>query len=150
MAERIKWQIKYFDELTIHELYNLLYLRCKVFEVEQNAPYLDTDYKDQKAMHLMGYIGEKMIVYCRLFRPGDYFDEASIGRVVSEPEFRKLGYGHQLIDKAIDVLNEEWNETLIVISAQLYLKEFYENHGFKQDSEPYLEDGIPHIRMKRG
>lgn len=150
MCKEINWVTKSFYELTLDELYSILYLRCKVFEVEQNSPYLDTDYKDQKALHIMGYLGEKLIVYCRIFQSGDYFDEAAIGRVVSDAEYRRFGYGHQLMDKAIAVLNEAWNETTIVISAQLYLKEFYEKHGFVQISDTYLEDGIPHIRMKRG
>jgi ElaA protein len=38
------------------------------------------------------------------------------------------------------------NQT-IKIGAQLYLKKFYEDFGFKQIGEGYLEDGIPHIHM---
>lgn len=149
MGKEIVWNVKLFNELTIDELYNILYLRCKVFEVEQNCPYLDADYKDQKAMHVMGYVDDKLIAYCRLFRPGDYFDEASIGRVVAEKEYRRYGYGHQLMDKAIELLAQVWNENRIVISAQHYLKKFYETHGFLAISDIYLEDNIPHIRMRR-
>jgi len=146
----VKWVVKPFNELTIDELYNILYLRCKVFEVEQNSPYLDTDYKDQKAMHVMGYIDDKLVVYCRLFRAGDYFEEASIGRVVADEEFRSFGYGHQLMDKAITTLAKIWGEERITISAQLYLQRFYENHGFIKVSDVYSEDNIPHIRMRKG
>lgn len=146
----VKWVVKSFSELTIDELYNILYLRCKVFEVEQNSPYLDTDYKDQKAIHVMGYVEGNMAVYCRLFRAGDYFDEAAIGRVVADTEYRRFGYGHQLMDKAIDLLVDIWGEYKVTISAQLYLREFYESHGFVKVSDVYLEDGIPHIRMKKG
>lgn len=146
----IKWIIKYFDQLNIDELYNVLYLRNEVFVLEQQAPYLDTDYKDQKALHIQGYLDGKLVVYCRLFRPGDYFDEACIGRVVASAEYRKYGYGHQLMDKAIEVMESEFGETRITISAQLYLQKFYESHGFVRTSDTYLEDGIPHIQMKRG
>jgi len=117
--------------------------------MEQDAPYLDTDYKDQKAIHLHGYIGNKLIAYCRLFRSGDYFPEASIGRVIVEKEYRKAGYGHDLMKKAIELEEKLLGETEITISAQQYLKQFYESHGFEQTSEMYLEDGLPHIEMKK-
>lgn len=148
MTDKIKWHIDYFDELDIHKLYNLLYLRADIFVVEQECPYLDPDNKDQRALHLQGYLGERLVAYCRLFKPGDYFTEASIGRVVVAADFRKSGYGHQLMDKAIELQASLLNETRITISGQLYLKKFYESHGFVQTSETYLEDNIPHIQMK--
>ena len=148
MTDKIKWHIDYFDELDIHKLYNLLYLRADIFVVEQECPYLDPDNKDQRALHLQGYLGERLVAYCRLFKPGDYFTEASIGRVVVAADFRKSGYGHQLMDKAIELQASLLNETRITISGQLYLKKFYESHGFVQTSDAYLEDNIPHIQMK--
>ncbi len=148
MADTITWYVDYFDDLDIHKLYNLLYLRAEIFVVEQECPYLDPDNKDQKALHLQGYLGEKLVAYCRLFKPGDYFTEASIGRVVVAADFRKYGYGHQLMTKAIELQASLMNETQITISGQLYLKKFYESHGFIQTSETYLEDNIPHIQMK--
>jgi ElaA protein len=50
---------------------------------------------------------------------------------------------------SIEAIKENFNETAITISAQEYLKKFYESHGFIQTSEMYLEDDIPHIQMKR-
>ena len=35
----------------------------------------------------------------------------------------------------------------IKISAQTYLKKFYEKQGFIQKGENYMEDGIPHCAM---
>ena len=49
MKKELVWKVSRFEELTINELYEILHLRCKIFVVEQDAPYLDTDYKDQKA-----------------------------------------------------------------------------------------------------
>jgi len=149
MNNKLKWIIKYFQQLTIGQLYDILYLRNEVFVVEQQAAYLDTDYKDQKALHVLGYVDDKLAVYCRLFKAGDYFDEASIGRVVASPRYRKYGYGHLLMDKAIELMKTDLNEDIITISAQLYLQKFYESHGFERMSETYLEDGIPHIQMKK-
>lgn len=149
MTDTIRWVVDRFEDLDIYKLYNLLHLRADVFVVEQNFPYLDTDDKDQKALHLQGYVGDKLVAYCRLFKKGDYFEEASIGRVVVSADYRKYAYGHQLMEKALELVESILNETEITISAQLYLKAFYESHGFIQTTEPYLEDDIPHIQMKR-
>ncbi len=149
MRNPIIWKVSAFEELSIDDLYAILHLRGKVFVMEQNAPYLDMDYKDQNALHLHGYIDGKLIAYCRLFKSGGYFEEASIGRVIVEEEFRRYGYGHELMTKAIEVTEEILQETAIKISAQHHLKRFYETHGFSQIGEMYIEDTIPHIRMER-
>ncbi len=140
-------EAKYFSELSTDELYALLQLRSEVFVVEQNCVYQDIDYKDQKALHILGYKGEKLVAYTRLFKGGDYFEYASIGRVVVQEDERKFGYGHDIIKASVTAISEEYRETTIKISAQTYLKKFYETHGFQQTGDGYLEDGIPHIAM---
>jgi ElaA protein len=144
----IHWQIKSFNELTTIQLYQILQLRSEVFVVEQNCVYQDMDFKDQKALHVLGTDNYKIIAYCRLFQPGDYFENASIGRVVVHPKYREKKLGHDLMKTAIAAIFEHFKETKITISAQLYLKKFYESHGFITTSEVYLEDDIPHIEMK--
>ena len=145
----LKWKIKRFEALSVSELYNLLQLRSEVFVVEQNCVYQDVDGKDAKALHLIGEDNCQTIAYARLFKPNDYFDEASIGRVVVKQLYREKQLGHVLMKEAIEAIVSEFSETKITISAQLYLKKFYESHGFIQTSETYLEDDIPHIQMKR-
>lgn len=149
MKESIIWKIKRFKELSLQELYELLKLRSLVFVVEQNCIYQDIDGKDEKALHLIGTIENEIVAYARLFKPGDYFENASIGRVVIHPEARNYKFGHKMMEEAIEGINNHFNENKITISAQLYLKNFYESHGFLQTSEMYLEDDIPHIEMKR-
>lgn len=147
--EKIAWVVSRFDQLTLTNLYDIINLRCRVFVVEQDIPYIDLDYKDQKAVHLCGYIDGKLVAYCRLFKHGDYFEDACIGRVVVDKDYRRHGYGHDLIRKAIELVSDLLGEDVITISAQLYLKSFYEGHGFVPVSEQYLEDTLPHIRMTR-
>lgn len=149
MPQTLTWLVDSFEELDIHKLYKILHLRADVFVVEQETPYLDVDNKDQKAIHVQGYLENELVAYCRLFKRGDYFEAASIGRVIVAPKYRKYGYGNELMQKAIELEKTLLNETEITISGQLYLKRFYESHGFVATSEPYLEDGIPHIEMKR-
>lgn len=145
----LEWKIRRFEALTTLELYNLLQLRSEVFIVEQKCPYQDVDNKDQKALHLIGEDNAETVAYARLFKPKDYFEEASIGRVVVKPSYRDKKLGHILMREAIYFMKHQFGETKITISAQLYLKKFYESHGFIQTSETYLEDDIPHIEMKR-
>jgi ElaA protein len=146
----MEFEIKRFNELTVQELYNLLQLRAEVFVVEQNCVYQDVDGKDEKAIHVLGYFEGNLAAYTRIFDKGYYFDEASIGRVVTAPKYRSMKFGHDLMQVSIDAVVEFFEETAITISAQEYLKKFYEGHGFVQTSEMYLEDDIPHIQMKRG
>jgi ElaA protein len=144
----IKWVTKKFDALSVVELYQILRLRSEIFVVEQNCVYQDLDNKDQKALHLLGEYDGKIIAYSRLFKAGDYFDCSSIGRVVVAANYRDKKFGHELIKQGIAEIRNHFNEENITISAQLYLKKFYETHGFIQTSEMYLEDDIPHIEMK--
>ena len=138
---------KTFSELTTDELYALLQLRSEVFVVEQNCVYQDIDYKDQKAVHILGFKNEKLIGYTRIFKSGDYFNEASIGRVVIAKNERSFKYGHLIIQHSIEAVYQYFKETIIKISAQQHLKNFYETHQFVQVGEWYLEDDIPHIPM---
>lgn len=144
----IQFYIKKFEALSIHELYGILKLRSVVFVVEQNCVYQDIDDKDSKALHLIGTIDNSIVAYSRLFKPQDYFENACIGRVVIDPNYRARKWGHLLIQKGIEGIKQHFNETKITISAQLYLQKFYESNGFVKTSEVYLEDGIDHIEMK--
>lgn len=143
------FKIKPFKGLSTDELYQLLQLRSEVFVVEQNCVYQDIDGKDPKAIHVIGEFEGEIVAYCRIFNAGDYFDQASIGRVVVKESFRDRKWGHDLIKEAIVAVEKHFGTSQITISAQLYLKKFYESHGFVQTSEEYLEDGIPHIEMKK-
>ena len=140
---------KKFNELTTQQLYELLQLRSEVFVVEQDCVYQDIDGKDQKALHILGYKNEKLVAYTRLFKPGDYFKKSSIGRVVVLKKERQHKYGYDIMEASINAINKHYNETEIKISAQVYLKKFYNNLEFKEIGEEYLEDGIPHIAMMR-
>ena len=144
----MNWHYKHFDRLTTAELYALLQLRSKVFVVEQNCPYQDLDNKDQKAVHLWysDHTGA-ILACCRLLPQGVSYTEASIGRVVTDPEARGRNIGRELMERAIRYVHEHWPATTIRIGAQLYLKQFYESLSFVQASEVYLEDNIPHIEM---
>ena len=145
----LRFTCKFFDELTIGELYEIMALRQIVFVVEQDCPYLDADGKDLKCWHFMGRNDAgKLLVYARLLPEGvSYPAYVSIGRVVSSPEARGSGAGRQLMQAAMAQMGVLFPNQPIRIGAQQYLIKFYESIGFQLDGEMYLEDGIPHVEM---
>ncbi|NQX86115.1 MAG: GNAT family N-acetyltransferase [Flavobacteriaceae bacterium] len=140
-------QVKSFSDLSIIELYSMLQLRSEVFVVEQDCVYQDIDGKDKNALHVIGCKNDSIVAYTRIFKPGDYFEFASIGRVVVAANERKHKYGYDIMKASIDAIQSFYNENNIKISAQIYLARFYNNLGFKEIGKTYLEDGIPHIAM---
>ena len=147
---QLHWVYKNFGELSVDELYAILQLRNEVFSVEQNCVYQDADDKDQPAYHLCGWDGNKLAAYCRILPKGISYGHPSIGRVVTSPQYRKEGYGREMMQLAVRKTIEQFNDPVIIISAQLYLQHFYESIGFVQVSDTYMEDGIPHIKMQYG
>lgn len=142
--------VKTFNELTTEELYQILRLRSEVFVVEQDCVYQDVDNKDQKALHIMGIKDGEVVAYTRVFEPGDYFDNVSIGRVVVSQSQRKYGLGKQIMQASLAAINQRFPDKPTEISAQSYLLKFYTELGFNAIGEEYLEDGIPHRRMLKG
>lgn len=145
----IRWQWSPFSALSLPALYAALQLRQRVFVVEQACPFLDADGLDDLAWHLLGWADDVLAAYVRVFAPGTVFPEASIGRVVTHPDLRRTGTGRALMAEAIRRTGALAPGAPIRIGAQRYLEEFYAGFGFRICSEPYIEDGIPHIHMLR-
>ena len=154
------WQWSTFANLSVTELYALLRLRSAVFVVEQNCVFQDLDGADAQAMHLLGFAAQSsagsvaqpqqaLLAYARCFPPGVKFAEASIGRVLTAPGVRGSGLGHALMDRAVTALCAQWGAQPIRIGAQAQLANFYAGHGFVDQGQPYIEDGIAHLEMLR-
>ncbi len=148
----MKWILKKFDELSVHELHDILQLRINVFVVEQDCPYPELDGKDMMAYHFYAITedgSEKVVAYTRIFAPGDYYKEAAIGRVVVHQNYRKDGLGNELMSRSVQQIESLFNVKTIKIGAQTYLQKFYESLGFESTGQNYIEDGIPHMYMIR-
>ncbi|NND15278.1 MAG: GNAT family N-acetyltransferase [Eudoraea sp.] len=139
--------VKSFQELSKDELYELLNARTEIFVVEQECPYQEVDYMDQKALHILGKEEGELIAYCRAFKGGDHMKEASIGRVLVKQEHRKRGLGKVIMEASMDAVRSAFKTNTMAVSAQQYLRQFYNELGFSEVGEPYLEDDIPHIKM---
>jgi ElaA protein len=132
----------------VYELYRILQLRQEVFIVEQNCVYLDADDKDIDAYHVLGIDADGVIqAHTRLLDRGVSYEEySSIGRVVNGKAVRSSGEGKRLMQYSIGKIQEIYPGP-IKIGAQAYLKKFYEDLGFVDLNQPYLEDNIPHLKM---
>ena len=136
---------KTFPELTTSELYDLLRIRSEVFVVEQDCVYQDMDYDDQPAIHLWLTEDDRIVALCRVCPAGTHMQEVSIGRVITTE--RGKGYGKQMMLAGIEAARQHFGAVRIDIEAQEYARGFYEQVGFRQSSDPFILDGIPHIKM---
>lgn len=147
----LHWQIAPFASLTLQQLYAILRLRQEVFVVEQTCPYLDADGEDQHAIHLWAEdAGGKVVAYARLFLPDSGHLFARIGRVLTSASVRRQGVGIELMQRAIDWLEQQAPSRPIRLAAQVYLLAFYKSFNFMPIGDEYLEDDIPHQDMERG
>ena len=137
--------VKRFEELTNNELYDILKLRVNTFVVEQHCPYPELDDKDQDALHVFLRDEEGIQAYLRVMDKGVSSEQVSIGRVVAVT--RRKGYGSRVLEEGMSVAAEYFQADKIYLEAQTYARGLYEKHGFRQISEVFLEDGIPHIKM---
>ncbi len=147
----LTWKTLPFAQLTTFQLYELMRLRVDVFVVEQVCPYPELDGKDtlEGVYHLLGYQENELVACARLLPAGTTYDNVSIGRVITKQNSRGDGLGHKLLGEALANCERLWPGRTIDIGAQEHLSQFYANHGFTVISDSYLEDGIPHVDMRR-
>ena len=137
--------VKTFDELSTRELYDLLRLRVDVFVVEQHCPYPELDGRDEAALHVWLQDETGIQAYLRIMDRGVSSEYISVGRVIAAK--RRMGLGTRILAEGIRLARERFSAEQIYLEAQVYAKGLYEKQGFRVISEPFLEDGIPHVKM---
>jgi len=146
----MRWTCVPFGELSVDQLYDLLALRSEVFVVEQNCVFLDIDGLDRHTWHLLGMDeAGRLLAYTRLIPPGLKAPDALIGRVVTSPAARGGGTGRALMGESVAQCERLWPGHAITLHAQAHLERFYAGFGFRPVGQPYVEDGIPHIEMRK-
>ena len=140
--------ILHYSELDRDTLYDILELRMSVFVVEQDCAYMDIDGRDVDAYHMICRENGEIKGYLRILKPGAFFKEASIGRVIAVD--RRRGIATEMVSSAVDFIRDTLHEGRIRIESQVYAAGLYEKLGFVKDGEEFLEDGIPHIQMTYG
>lgn len=137
--------IKHFSELTNEELYDILKARVDVFVVEQKCPYPEIDGKDKDAYHMILRDERGIAAYLRVLKSGVSFPEPALGRILTTRRGEELGA--RIVSEGIKFAEEKLGAEKIRIEAQVYARGFYEKLGFRQCSEPFMDDGIEHIEM---
>lgn len=144
------WSCLPFDALTPLQLYQALRLRAQVFVLEQECVFVDPDGFDRQAWHLMAHdSGGELQAYARLLPAGVKAAEPVIGRVITTSPLRGTGLGHELMRRSLLECEQLWPGQDLSLSAQARLQAFYAGHGFEPVGDEYIEDGIPHIHMRR-
>lgn len=141
----MKLKVKYFNELTTTELYEILKSRNEIFVVEQNCIYQDLDDIDYRSLHIFYESNERIEAYLRVFVKDSASNTVQMGRVLTLTH--GTGLGGQLLKEGISQIKEKLNPSSIYIEAQCYATGFYEREGFVISSDEFLEDGIPHVEM---
>ncbi len=136
--------IKFFDELTNKELYNILKLRCEVFVVEQKCIYNDMDDVDIRSLHVFYTKDDTAHACLRIIPMEDGI--VKIGRVCTLQ--KRTGLGTELLIQGINAAKTKLNAKKIIIHAQSYVENFYAKQGFKTVSDEFMEEGIPHVKME--
>lgn len=149
---QLEWRWKAFDDLTTAEVYAMLAARSAVFVVEQNCLYADIDGLDTQAWHLFafgpGASRPPLASYLRVLLPDAENTDIRIGRVLTTAEFRGIGLGNAMLERALTHIRAQWPGTPIRLHAQAHLQAFYGAFGFAPISDIHEEDGIPHVWMR--
>lgn len=141
------WQVKKFAELSVNELYQILYLRTATFVVDQKRIYQEVDNRDQKAIHIFD-LGPKgqILAYARVFLI-DHGQRVSFGRVVTSKKIRGQGVGGQLLKRIMQVIKKYYPDKKISIESQVQVQGFYRQVGFKSEGQAFIYKSTPHIKM---
>ena len=146
--ERV-WTFLPFSELAGEDVYDVLKLRASVFVVEQECAYLDPDGLDLTAWHGLCREDGDLVAYQRCLPPDmTSGDDSALGRIVVDPAQRGQDLGRELVRRGIAFNLQTWPKHSILIGAQAHLQHFYQSLDFEVCSQPYLEDGIPHVQMR--
>ena len=135
---------KFFDQLTSSEVYEILKARTKIFIVEQNCPYQDSDGTDYESLHVFYEQDGEILAYLRAFVKEK--GVVQVGRVLTVEHGK--GLGGKLLKEGLEQVKEKYAPQKIYLEAQCYATGFYEREGFKICSDVFLEDGIPHVKME--
>ena len=133
-------------DLTPQQLHDLLRLRVDVFVVEQKCPYPELDGRDLEPTTRHFWLADddgRVLATLRLLedRSGEY----RIGRVCTAADARGNGLSGRLMEAVV----AEIGSAPSVLDAQVAVKHFYARYGYVEAGEEFVEDGIPHVTMRR-
>ena len=138
-------KIKFFDELTTRELYEILRARETIFLLEQRIVCQDMDRVDLDALHCFLWEDGEIKAYLRAYKTAE--GTAKMGRVLSVTH--GIGLGTRLMNASLPEIKEKLSCDKLVIHAQCHAEGFYRGFGFETTSDVFMEEGVPHVAMER-
>ena len=144
MADAPQLRVARFADMTAFEVYALCRLRVDVFVVEQMCPYPELDGRDVEptTTHLWFERDGEVAATIRVLDDGA---TRAIGRVATARGFRGQGLAAGLIEEGL----ARYGDVPVTLGAQAHLEGWYERFGFHRSGPGYVEDGIPHVPMRR-
>ncbi|MBA2729953.1 MAG: GNAT family N-acetyltransferase [Euzebyaceae bacterium] len=133
-----------FAELDAATLYALLRLRVDTFVVEQACAYPELDGRDVEPGACHWWADEQGAVLACLRQLAEPDGAARIGRVATAPPARGRGLSTLLLQAVVDEATGP-----LVLDAQAHLVPWYQRFGFVISGQGFVEDGIPHMPMRR-
>jgi ElaA protein len=137
-----------FADLDTRTAYLLWALRESVFVVEQECAYAELDGRDLEpgTLHVSAWTGDEPVGYLRILEDRvQGGDQARIGRVLVARPHRGRGLSGALMRTALEQIGERPS----VLDAQSPLAGWYATFGYHVDGDEFVEDGIPHLPMRR-
>jgi predicted GNAT family N-acyltransferase len=123
-----------------------LALRHEVFCREQGVPeYEELDGRDSDGVHLVAISGDELVGTCRLLKVGS---TVQFSRLAIRADARRQGIATALLALA-EAETRAARGNRLVLHAQTYARELYENAGYRARGRPFIEAGIEHIAMER-
>lgn len=138
------WYSKRFSELSTNELFEILYLRTKVFVVDQKRVYQEVDEHDPEAIHVFDLEDSQIVAYARVFKQNE---KVTFGRVVTNPDYRGQGLGNELMQHVFTTIQKDFPKKEVEIEAQVQVEGFYQKFHFQTQGAPFLFNHTPHLKM---
>ena len=128
------------------ELDAALALRHEVFCVEQGVPERDElDGRDHEGIHLVAVRDGELLATCRIVLVGS---TAQFSRLAVRREARRQGIATAMLAVA-DEESRAGGARRIVLHAQTYACELYDQAGYRPRGRVFWEAGIEHVAMEK-
>ena len=135
-----------FAELSPKQVYDILQVREDVFHLEYGAALRDIDSLDLQSKHLLGYDGEQLIAYLRVYLKDDCL---YIDRLMVLPRYRRRGLGRLMIQKTLENLKSSYPDLDIGVQVWHGVLDFYRQFNFGVASnDPINVSGYEPIEMR--
>jgi predicted GNAT family N-acyltransferase len=118
-------------------------IREAVFIREQGVPEeLEWDELDETCRHALALSSKGDAIGC-----GRMSANGHIGRMAVLPEWREQKVGTAIMEAFLDYARVH-DYKQVDVDAQTYAVPFYRTFGFVEQGEPFMDAGLPHIKMQ--